>query len=151
MRGAACWLVAASVLLGLGCAKSPDWIQSTLVTVDVTGNWEGRALIERSGGPSGFVVRAHLELEQEGPKVTGMFSHPSAAYSGPLEGRVGGDVFHFRVIGSRSSVVMTGEVTVIGDEMEGVLTVPTLGGGGGVPQTGRISLRRVPSPPRPQP
>ena len=70
-------------------------------------------------------------------------------YSGSLTGRVGGDVFRFRVAGSQGAD-LTGELTVSGDEMEGLWTVQAVGGLGGVPLTSRISLRRIPSPPRPQ-
>jgi uncharacterized protein (DUF2236 family) len=34
-------LVLAGLLLGSGCASRPDWIEATLVTVDVTGTWRG--------------------------------------------------------------------------------------------------------------
>ena len=142
-RAAGRWLVAALLLLSAGCVKS-DWIESTLVTVDVTGTWEGMVFVHLgSGGGPGVAQRAQLELEQEGPKVTGMVVFP-VQYSGPLEGRVGGEVFQFRTIGSRSSTV---EVTVSGDEMEGLWTRHPVGAVGGGTQ--RISLRRVPSPPRP--
>jgi hypothetical protein len=33
--------VAAGLLLGSGCVSRPDWIEATLVTVDVTGVWYG--------------------------------------------------------------------------------------------------------------
>jgi hypothetical protein len=39
---------------------------------------------------------------------------------GPLEGRVGGDVFYFTVRGERG--VWTGELTVSSDQMEGMIT-----------------------------
>jgi hypothetical protein len=51
-------VILVAVLLGSGCAK-PDWIQQTLVTVDVTGMWRDT---------DGTV---ELKLEQYGPKVTG--------------------------------------------------------------------------------
>ena len=145
MKPAALWLIAAVLVISPGCVKQPDWIESTLVTVDVTGVWEGTALapLGASGNPA---VRALLDLEQEGPKVKGRFQTSFGRISGPLEGRVGGDVFHFRVIGGQGET-LTGEVTVSGDEMEGLLTVPSMGGGS---QTARISLRRGASPPRPQ-
>ena len=34
-------LIAGLLMLGVGCVKQPDWIESTLVTVDVTGVWFG--------------------------------------------------------------------------------------------------------------
>ena len=54
-----CRLILVAVLaLGSGCAK-PDWIDQTLMTVDVTGTWRD------SGGT------IDLTLEQQGSKVTG--------------------------------------------------------------------------------
>jgi hypothetical protein len=35
-------LIAATLAVGSGCAKT-DWIERTLVTVDVTGTWSGRS------------------------------------------------------------------------------------------------------------
>ena len=79
-----------TVALGSGCAK-PDWIQDTLVTVDVTGTWQ------RSGGGPKF----QLDLEQQGSRVKGTIGaqvfYGSLAVSGPLEGTVAGDVFNFRM------------------------------------------------------
>ena len=57
-------LIAAALAFGLGCA-STDWIDRTLVTVDVTGVWEG----SWSTGQGTGDVR--LTLQQRGPKVTG--------------------------------------------------------------------------------
>ena len=55
-----------------GCAK-PDWIESTLVTVDVSGHWVGNT---RNGGT------IELRLQHAGPKVTG-----HASFSGQAAGR----------------------------------------------------------------
>jgi hypothetical protein len=33
-------LIAATLAIGSGCAR-PDWIESTVVTVDLTGVWQG--------------------------------------------------------------------------------------------------------------
>jgi hypothetical protein len=96
MKPAALWLIAAVLILSPGCVKQPDWIESTLVTVDVTGVWEGTALSPTATG-GGTAVRAVLDLEQEGPKVKGTLQFAYARTSGSLEGRVGGDVFHFRL------------------------------------------------------
>ena len=138
-------LIAAVLLLSPGCVKQPDWIETTLVTVDVTGVWEGT--ISGWGGTGGSLpaTRALLDLDQEGPKVKGKLQTGSATgrSSGPLEGRVGGDVFHFRVTSSQGDTA-PGEMTVSGDQMEGTFTIHTSAG----PQTARISLRRVASPPR---
>jgi hypothetical protein len=46
MKTAGAALIAAVLMFGAGCVKQPDWIETTLVTVDVTGVWEGTA----SGG-----------------------------------------------------------------------------------------------------
>jgi hypothetical protein len=91
-------------------------------------------------------VHVILDLEQEGPKVKGtMQITPSLGPtrgSGPVEGRVGGDVLHFRVI-TTSGEPLTGELTVSGDEMAGTVTVPT--GVAGLRIT-PISLRRADAP-----
>ena len=106
--------------IGLGCAK-PDWIQQTLVTVDVTGAWIGSL-----GKASGYMTDVRLELQQQGAKVTGKFLPTLPAVwggfefrSGSLEGTVHGDVFTFQVTNSS----IAGEVTVSGDEMQGYTTV----------------------------
>jgi hypothetical protein len=91
-----------------GCTK-PDWIQQTLVTVDVTGVWVGR------GG------NATLTLEQQGPKVTGSVN-ALAGYlgrlSGKIEGSVTGDVLQFKQT-SGTDPRIEGELSVSGDEMTG--------------------------------
>ena len=127
--------IAASLAFASGCAK-PDCIQQTLVTADVTGVWVGAA-----GRPSGTpTFEARFELEQRGPKVFGAFlavgsATPTAlslpAGAVPIEGSVAGDVFRF----TQSNGVITGEMTVSGDEMTGYVR--------GFP----LSLRRVSSPP----
>jgi hypothetical protein len=146
-------LIAAVLLLSPACVQQPDWIESTLVTVDVTGLWEG--WVAGSPGMAGVGdQRATLNLEQEGPKVRGRFDLGTGGYgglnSGPIEGRVGGDVLHFRVMGGRGETV-TGEVTVSGDEMEGMITTPRreLTMPHRIPNV-RILLRRVDAPSRSQ-
>jgi hypothetical protein len=138
------------VLGGFGCAKT-DWIDRTLVTVDVTGTW---SVVEGAVGRM-----TSFELEQQGSTVKGSISaDPSGASGadgatptsllGPISGTVAGDVFRFR--STRGDV--EGELTVSGDEMTGTMSR----GGGGHGQGGArpISLRRVdssslpPSPPR---
>jgi hypothetical protein len=99
-----------ALALWSGCAR-PDWIQQTLVTVDVTGTWLGR-------GDS-----LELKLEQQGSKVTGSIVVIGAQYfvpriSGPIDGSVAGDVFRFKQTGG-SDVRFEGEMTVSGDEMTG--------------------------------
>ena len=103
-------LIAATLVVGFGCAKQ-DWIDRTLVTIDVTGTWQ-----EYSAGQAPF----RLELEQQGSKVKGFVRLQMAPGmgenpTGPLEGTVAGDVFHF----SKRGVEM--ELTVNGDEMHGLL------------------------------
>jgi len=95
-----------------GCVRSPDWIQQTLVTVDVTGIWRGEF---RPAGSNGWAT-IELTLQQSGPKVNGgiKFS-PFTLFNGPIEGTVSGDTFRFRA--PRTGV--SGELQVNGDEMTG--------------------------------
>ena len=95
-----------------GCAR-PDWIEQTLVTVDVTGAWRGefRQALGSSGGAA-----IELTLQQSGPKVSGQVNFsPFRQFSGPIEGTVTGDMFRFRA--QRTGV--SGELQVNGDEMTG--------------------------------
>ena len=95
------------------CARQ-DWIDRTLVTVDVTGTWSG----SWTGG--GLLL---FELEQQGPTVKGVMRLTAGtsqmsyqgAKSGPIEGTVAGDVFRF----SQTNGSIEGEMTVSGDEMNG--------------------------------
>ena len=130
-------ILVAVLAFGSGCAKS-DWIQQTLVTVDVTGAWrsiEG-ALVE-------------LALNQQGSKATrsvqvlGLTS--VATHSAPVLGTVGGDVFSFTGSGPNGSVAA--EMTVSGDEMIGEVR-----GTGVVIMRRKVTLRRIDSsaPPRSQ-
>ena len=105
------WLaMSVLVLTSSGCAR-PDWIEQTLVTVDVTGVWRG-TFVRGGGGGS-----MELTLQQSGTKVTGQLTGTIQlhAVDGPIEGTVNGDMFRFR--GVRS--VATGELQVNGDEMTG--------------------------------
>jgi hypothetical protein len=107
-------LVAAVLAVGSGCAKQ-DWIDRTLVTVDVTGTWSG--VIRGVGTASRNIA---LELEQKGSGVKGsMQVTPGtiAQTTGPLEGIVSGDEFRFRSM--RGDV--EGELTVDGDQMNGTV------------------------------
>jgi hypothetical protein len=128
-------LVVTSLALGSGCAKS-DWIQQTLVTVDVTGTWVG------SIGAGHIVAEVRLELEQQGPRVTGSVVQMGPGFgghaplTGPLDGTIRGDVFSFAL---RNTSVQ-GELTVKGDEMNGFV---------GLRGKQIASLRRVSSSPRP--
>ncbi len=123
-------ILVAALACGSGCAK-PDWIEQTLVTVDVTGTWQGST----SGAGGSF----ELVLEQQGAKVTGTIvqrGFTGGNSTGPLDGTVAGDVFTFKATAGRAK----GEVTVSGDEMTGMVYSPA---------PGQITLRRVSSSSRP--
>jgi hypothetical protein len=112
MRAVTRVLIASALVFGTGCAQK-DWIDRTLVTVDVTGTWEG------SVGGSSY----NFDLKQQGSTVKGLLRYRGATTSvgdpsGPIEGTVGGDVFRFR--DTRGSV--EGEMTVNGDEMVGLIS-----------------------------
>ena len=119
-------LLVALLIVVTGCARS-DWIDRTLVTVDVTGTWEGW-----SSKNSAYRISA----EQEGTRVKGFLQNTARAcanveQAGPIEGSVAGDVFTFR----QTSGLVSGQMTVSGDEMSG-------GGSGGCGQF-HLTLRRV--------
>jgi hypothetical protein len=63
MKATAGVLIVAALAFGSGCART-DWIDRTLVTVDVTGTWE--ASVE--GGTSRGLW---FQLEQQGSTVKG--------------------------------------------------------------------------------
>jgi hypothetical protein len=134
MRAVARMLVAGAMVLSAGCA-STDWIDRTLVTVDVTGSWYGSM---GAGSVMGTPSEIYLELEQKGQTVTGFVrvkpDQALKAPNGPIDGTVTGDVFRFR--DTRGNV--EAELTVSGDEMNGQLS-----------SLGPISLRRVDSSNRP--
>jgi len=137
MKTIAWGILVAALACSSGCAR-PDWIERTLVTVDVTGTWQGSV-----GGPAGAGGASYeLFLEQEGPKVRGSVRAygatvmPGGSLSGPIEGTVAGDVFSFR----QTYGPLTGETTVSGDDMTGQVSFQS---------TYRISLRRVNSSARP--
>jgi hypothetical protein len=109
-----------------GCAQK-DWIDRTLVTVDVTETWEG---------VDGFSTPTSLELEQQASTIKGFIRDSGTrivSMAGPIEGTVAGDVLRFK--NARGDV--EGELTVSGDEMSGTISRAGYGG------TRRISLRRV--------
>jgi hypothetical protein len=58
-------LMLAALICGSGCART-DWIERTLVTVDVTGTWNGS--IPGGSNATGDLL---LELEQQGSTVKG--------------------------------------------------------------------------------
>lgn len=74
-----------------GCTTPPDWIERTLVTVDVTGTWYGKSPVR---GQADFPDML-LELQQEGPKAKGstradMGAANSPRLVGPIEGTIAG-------------------------------------------------------------
>jgi len=132
-------ILVAALACGSGCAR-PDWIEQTLVTVDVTGTWQGG--VGGTGGAGG--ASYEFFLEQQGPKVKGSVRAygatlmPGGSLSGPIEGTVAGDVFSFR----QTNGALTGETTVSVFDMTGQVSFQG---------ADRISLRRVNSPSRPSP
>src|SRR5512138_3598475 len=82
MRTIAGLLLTTLLMMSTDCAKT-DWIDRTLVTVDVTGVWVGAAPV--SAGGFGQVI---LELEQTGATVNGVlrFTGPSSSQSGGVTG-----------------------------------------------------------------
>jgi hypothetical protein len=129
--------IAVALGIGAGCTTPPDWIDRTLVTVDVTGTWQGASPVKVGPGYPDL----WLELQQQGPKAKGssrarIGGGLPVMLSGPIEGTVAGDVFTFR----QTNGPVTGELTVSGDEMKGEILQPS---------RFPIVLRRVGSPPRP--
>jgi hypothetical protein len=114
MKSIGAMLLAIAMAIDSGCVTRPDWIDRTLVTVDVTGVWHGIS----EAGLGGGNVALWLDLRQEGPKVTGS-ARPEGGLSRSIEGTIAGDMFSFR----SSGAVVTGEVTVSGDKMRGDLVV----------------------------
>ena len=106
---------ATALVLGSGCAKQ-DWIDRTLVTVDVTGVWEGTL----RGGIADR--RLTLTLVQSGSKVTGQMATPGTGapgpVEGPLDGTITGDIFRFQDTRGR----LKAELQVNADEMTGSMS-----------------------------
>ncbi len=131
MKTIAGLLLATMLAMTAGCART-DWIDRTLVTVDVTGVWTG------SYGRVGGFGEIRLELQQQGPTVTGHVK-TTGLQSGrmmtpePIEGSVAGDLFRFKDARGR----VTAELTVSGDEMNGYL------------DNYEVSVRRIDSSPPP--
>ena len=100
---ALCRAVAGLLLLvAAGCAPKADWIEGTLVTVDVSGSWRGS--VEHRG-------ELELDLVQDGAKVTGQGQVSATTFR--VEGTVRGDVLSFQDPGGR----LRGEAVVTGDAM----------------------------------
>jgi hypothetical protein len=127
-------LIATTLAIGSGCAKE-DWIDRTLVTVDVTGTWSGG-----TGGVGGGSRDVLMDLEQQGSRVKGSMRFPGGSIAsgnvevkpGPIEGTVTGDVFRFR----QTNGNVEGEVKVSGEEMIGRASL-------GIGSSRPLSLRRV--------
>ena len=122
----------ATFSLGSGCAK-PDWIQQTLVTVNVTGTWQ-----------SFDAIYIELTLEQQGQKVTGSVLKPKHL-AGPIEGTVTGDELKI----SRKNGIFDGEMTVSGDEMSGALRAIVGSAGANYTRRTTVSFTRVSPLPSP--
>ena len=136
MRAVTRLLMATALVLGAGCAQK-DWIDRTLVTVDVTGTWSGF-----TGGAGVVPKEILLELEQQGSTVKGFMrlaaggASPVGVRPGPITGTVAGDVFRFQ----QQNGSVEGELTVSGDEMNGRTSLYG---------SGTISLRRIDPSSRP--
>jgi hypothetical protein len=124
MKRAAFVILVVALACGSGCTTPPDWIERTLVTVDVTGVWSGQSLGAIAAG--GTLAELYFDLQQEGPKVKGLLRGiaPLGASAdpigGPVEGSVAGDVFTFR----QTNGPMSGRLTIRGDEMAGNVFLP---------------------------
>src|SRR5215510_6444342 len=131
----AIWAFVATALVLGSCVRQQDWIDRTLVTVDVTGSWYGTPGGPTSTGP-GNPGSIFLDVRQEGGTVQRFLQieggNPSqlGRVGGPISGTVAGDVFRFK----STRDVVAGEFTVNGDEMVGTVSI-----GGTRP----ITLRRV--------
>src|SRR5215813_13062352 len=82
------WLAMGLLMLAAAGCTRPDWIEQTLVTVDVTGVWRGTYGIEPF----------EVTLQQSGPKVTGQFvmrTGGQGRVDGPAEGTINGDTLRF--------------------------------------------------------
>ena len=117
---AALVVIGAAFVLASGCAQQ-DWIDRTLVTVDVTGGWRGTFRQTTGGTGTGDIT---FVLQQQGAKVTGVMRLLSVfgSVTGmspdgiPIEGTVSGDTFTFHEM---SGPTLHGEFQVNGDEMIG--------------------------------
>lgn len=108
---AAGWVL---IFAAAGCAQKGDWIEGTLVTVDVSGVWTGTAVAVRAGAAAyGIAGEMELTLAQRGPRVTGECRIRSTKVS--IDGTIRGDVLSFAAPDGR----MHAQATVDGDEMSG--------------------------------
>jgi len=111
---AALGIIAVVFVFASGCTQK-DWIDRTLVTVDVTGVWEGTQM------GTGFAWGIELVLKQEGAKVTGEVkgirnARGTAESPIPIVGTVSGDTFSFHEVSGRPLRV---QAQLNGDEMTG--------------------------------
>ena len=112
MRALATGLVV--ILAATGCAQKGDWIEGTLVTVDVSGVWTGTAEPMRTGSALYAVAGGmELTLAQRGARVTGECRVRATKVI--VDGTVRGDVLSFAAPDGR----MHAQATVDGDEMSG--------------------------------
>jgi hypothetical protein len=126
-----------NLVISVGCAKS-DWIQSTLVTVDVTGTWRAAT------------GDLELTLQQEGSRITGIMrrtggSNTVVTSEGQIRGAVAGDVVQWQQTGLGDPMGCQGEMTASGDEMTGKVTCAI-----GAQRSGVFHLRRIDSSPPPR-
>jgi hypothetical protein len=141
MKARRCLQVCLVLLIASGCARS-DWIEGTLVTVDVSGRWTG------TWTGSGTAGDFEMTLRQTGPKASGNINLPGAhvnEFSGPILGAISGDVLSF----SRPDGRLRGEVRVAVDEMSGTVTLTPMSQSGccpGGPMAGTktVKLQRQP-------
>ena len=118
------WVAIAVAFVFGSCARQ-DWIDRTLVTVDVTGVWEGR--FTRTGGQAGAGPGIGGDivfvLQQRGAKVTGEMKFRGSSTSGSsgvrIEGTVSGDTFSFHEV---TGPATRGEFQVNGEEMIGSMS-----------------------------
>jgi hypothetical protein len=125
----------ATVATGSGCAKT-DWIDRTLVTVDMTGRWTGKWFGASGVGGGGDFG---MTIQQTGPKATGNVEMNGVAdsynWNGDIVGTVKGDVLSF---GRRG---IQGEVTVAEDEMSGTVIFTPVSASGCCPGTSLFGTR----------
>ena len=112
-------IIGVALVVASACART-DWIDRTLVTVDVTGVWEGTETPTSARGTENPI---ELVLEQKGAKVSGELKGVRNLHgvSSPatiqIEGTMSGDTFSFHAVnpGPTMQVVLQ----VKGDEMTG--------------------------------
>ena len=132
---AALGIIAVVFVFASGCTQK-DWIDRTLVTVDVTGVWEGTQM------GTGFAWGIELVLKQEGAKVTGEMKgirklDGTEEPPFPIVGTVSGDTVSFR---EESGEPFRVQVLVNGDEMTGIDEMSEIAQG--TVKADEIALRR---------